>query len=90
MRLGATITSERGKPVTKTGNEYIQIQINDEKGIIYGSIHIYPTVDKYVFVQIHGQKEDFRLNGNLKHGKEYKEHDPYCAVRTTGKCNCIR
>jgi hypothetical protein len=28
MKLFTTITSERGKPVTKSGNEYIEININ--------------------------------------------------------------
>lgn len=30
MKLFTTITSERGKPVTKSGNEYIEIDINIE------------------------------------------------------------
>jgi hypothetical protein len=31
MKLGATITSERGKAITKTGNDYLEINITDEK-----------------------------------------------------------
>lgn len=30
MKLYATMTSERGKPVSKSGNEYLQIDILDE------------------------------------------------------------
>lgn len=31
MKLHLTATSERGKPVTKSGNEYIKIEIKNEK-----------------------------------------------------------
>jgi hypothetical protein len=31
MKLFTTITSERGKPVTKSGNEHITIDLQDEK-----------------------------------------------------------
>jgi hypothetical protein len=31
MKLFLTATSERGKPVTKSGNEYIEILLSDEK-----------------------------------------------------------
>ncbi len=40
MKLGATITSERGKPVTKTGNDYITVQIKNEREEIVCTLHI--------------------------------------------------
>jgi hypothetical protein len=42
MRLGATITSERGKAVTKTGNEFIEVNITDSEGDIIATIGIRP------------------------------------------------
>lgn len=32
MKLGVTVSSERGKPVTKTGNDFIDISLLDEHG----------------------------------------------------------
>lgn len=39
MKLGATITSERGKAVTKTGNERLEIKINVQNTVI-GTLYI--------------------------------------------------
>lgn len=38
MKLGATITSERGKAVTKTGNEFIEVILNDEQNNTIGRL----------------------------------------------------
>ena len=40
MRLFTTITSERGKPVTKSGNEYIDIEVQNEHRTKIASIRI--------------------------------------------------
>lgn len=72
MKLGATITSERGKPVTKTGNRYININLTDDRGVTYGEIQIeqeegffYPTIK----IDSIGRVGELKENGNLKHGK---------------------
>ncbi len=79
MKLGATITSERGKPVTKTGNERLEISINDENKEIL-SLYIIPDFPYSrisVYVTGKGNIGTFYVPtksiGNLKHGK-----DPTC------------
>ena len=72
MKLGATITSERGKPVTKTGNQNITFRLLDEKGkekylIIYSDIAL--TVYEIVNEKGAGKRILYKENGNLKHGK---------------------
>lgn len=67
MKLGVTITSERGKAVTKTGNEYIIIQMNTDNKSCYD---IYLDNEKITVFDVVEQKEILRIeNGNLKHGK---------------------
>jgi len=56
MKLYATMTSERGKEVSKGGNDFVQIQIQGEDRKIFGSVHIYATKDKYVYASFHGKK----------------------------------
>ena len=34
MKLFLTATSERGKPVTKSGNEYISIEVKSDKRVL--------------------------------------------------------
>lgn len=86
MKLGATITSERGKPVTKTGNEYLEIKINN------GSIHgVYATLtidagdgeielknSKGVIVYSENAVTFSESKGNLKHGKSEGITCPLC------------
>lgn len=54
MKLFLTATSERGKPVTKSGNDYINMEIIDENRekiaditIQKGTIDIYYQSEKY-------------------------------------------
>lgn len=57
MKLYATITSERGKEISKSGNEFIAINLYNEARICYGSIEVLPD-DKSatVWVRVHGEK----------------------------------
>jgi hypothetical protein len=80
MKLGATITSERGKPVTKTGNEFINVAFNYEKKqrllvtIQYknGNYELWVKHENEPIKMIAIEKE----NGNLKHGKKLNEIYP--------------
>lgn len=45
MKLGATITSERGKAVIKTGNEYIVVNVKDENDRAIAELRVYATSD---------------------------------------------
>lgn len=58
MKLFATITSERGKPAIKSGNDYLQINLQDENRVIFGSVYILPN--NRVYGSIHGNKFDYR------------------------------
>lgn len=82
MKLGATITSERGRPVTKTGNEYMTIAISDDNREVIAILHVYPyrddvgdgykadiTFADHVYGKAIGEHIDIKNNGNLKHGK---------------------
>jgi hypothetical protein len=52
MRLFTTITSERGKPVTKSGNEYISISVTN-------------SYKQYATLEIDAMNGDIELrNGN--------------------------
>ncbi len=66
MKLGATITSERGKFVTKTGNEYLNINLNNEKGNIVYRVHY---TEKSIVILEDDKCIFQKLNGNLKHGE---------------------
>lgn len=75
MKLGATTTSERGKAITKTGNNFLNINLTDDRGVSYCELLIeqeegffYPTVK----VDSLGKVEELKTSGNLKHGKEYQ------------------
>lgn len=73
MNLGAIITSERGKAITKTGNEYINVTIYDEEQTKMLDIHIsthkgvviYESSQNYFNIAI-----EKKSSGNLKHGKK--------------------
>jgi hypothetical protein len=43
MKLFLTSTSERGKPVTKSGNDYIEIKIMNENREIIFHQHFFPN-----------------------------------------------
>lgn len=43
MKLFLTAHSERGKPITKSGNEYIKINIIDEQRALLAFIEAYPN-----------------------------------------------
>ena len=62
MKLHAKITSERGKPVTKSGNEYLEVLVNNEQrenvymftvekreNEIYAEVINYSTGEKHIF-----------------------------------------
>lgn len=84
MRLGATITSERGKPVTKTGNEYVSVTVNDEKGVAIVKM----IVDTHGFVYIKDSQNDMvrvlsQFNGKLVEVRN-NVSDPYELVFESG------
>lgn len=54
MKLYATTSSERGKEVHKSGNEFMQIQISNEKREIFASIEVRP--DESIWIKAHGEK----------------------------------
>lgn len=70
MKLGAIITSERGKPVTKTGNEYLSISIKDERQESIAELHVQ---NGYVRFWRSDKLKDWNEpktnNENLKHDK---------------------
>lgn len=91
MKLGATITSERGKPVTKTGNEYINISITDDNNEVIGEVVLQRSTDG--LGDIIYQRTWFRegiytwnekKNGSLKHGIKCSRTDCNNLVETTG------
>lgn len=72
MRLGATITSERGKPVTKTGNEYLEIIITNERGEQELRLDITRDEDGFIADVLDystGEVVRVKENGSPKHGK---------------------
>lgn len=85
MKLGATITSERGKAVTKTGNDFLSINIYDDKKICHGTIIIYPSLTMDIYYRGHkiNINKD-KYNGNLKHGTTCR----YCGKCTDGTEVC--
>ncbi len=96
MKLGATITSERGKPVTKTGNEYLEIDIKDDNHQVIAEMRVYiknDSVGEYPDIIIkwadhvyingqHGLDAEITTNGSLKHGK-YKIRCNNCMQKFT-------
>lgn len=57
MKLHLTAKSEQGKEITKSANEYIQINLRGEDRKIYGSIYIMPSL---VYGSIYGEKFSMR------------------------------
>lgn len=49
MKLHLTATSERGKPVTKSGNEHVKIDIQDDTRDIIGKVGISHKGEKIQF-----------------------------------------
>lgn len=86
MKLGATLGSERGKGVSKTGNEYIDIAILDAKQNTIASLrlkHGYHDVHKRDMYELCYQTfsdticvAQIKEIGNLKHGT-YKLNEIY-------------
>ncbi len=96
MKLYATVTSERA---TKgQGGRNLVIDITGENGLKLWTIEVNPTglnaKDYSLLVQRTKYNPlycfDDRLNekGEKQKGDEYKEHDPYCAIRNGGEHNC--
>ncbi len=84
MKLGATITSERGKFVTKTGNEYLNINLNNEKGNIVYRVHY---TEKSIVILEDDKCIFQKLNGNLKHGTCSGKHDTVHAIINCKDCS---
>ncbi len=79
MKLGATITSERGKAITKTGNDFIEVCLNGEKGEILALFKIYApykahsSVDSYIIHWLEITK-DGKPTGTVLHGETRREY----------------
>jgi len=54
MNLATTITTERGKPLLKTANNYINIQLTVHKQVI-GSIELYLNADSARYGDTHDE-----------------------------------
>mgnify|MGYP001608379925 CR=1 FL=1 len=65
MKLYATVTSERATK-GQGGNDYLQIQLQNDKQVIFGSIAVLPSLR--VYGSIHGEKIDIEL----QKGKQQK------------------
>lgn len=92
MKLGATITSERGKAVTKTGNDYITVQITNSANEIVCTLHINDggtdkewnngctvvtaNYERYRTIVRRIPWENIKNNGNLKHGNTLDTIEP--------------
>ncbi len=75
MKLGATISSERGKAVIKTGNEYLKVTILDSTENEVMELKFVTIKDNVILKNIWvgdmnaGSLEKYiKENGNLKHG----------------------
>lgn len=74
MKLGATITSERGKTVMKTANDFLNIQITNSKGLI---VYILRVREDKIQLNLKGKDSEWTLyeekinkellSENLKH-----------------------
>lgn len=86
MKLGATITSERGKTVSKTGNERLDIQLTGENQKSIGVLalriindHIYTAIlfrdgEGVNLFSIDMDTEEIKTSENLRHDKK----NDYC------------
>lgn|SRR3990167_1093063 len=63
MKLYAKIKSERAEK-GQGGNDYLQIQLQNEKQAIFGSIVVLPGL--YTYGSIHGNKFEFSLSDTIK------------------------
>lgn len=91
MKLGATVTSERGKAISKTGNEYLSISIKNEKQETIANITIEDSnirID-YERALINNIKripwDNLKSNENLKHDKHI---NGYTGEICNGLCQC--
>lgn len=96
MKLGCTVTSERGKAVTKTGNDFIEVSITDKFENKVLTIRIANTVGELPLssITINGNqnildalsaKIQRKTNENLKHGKCNHDWDNYGKCTICGK-----
>lgn len=68
MKLHLTATSERGKPVTKSGNEYLRIEIRNDKRELTALI----TLDEYGIILLNKTTDkEFETLFNPKTEEEY-------------------
>ena len=75
MNLHLTATSERGKPVTKSGNEFIRISLVDETRKEFASFHIMDMPDGIAIIN------------DIDDNKAYLEAEPKTA-REAPCMNC--
>lgn len=87
MKLFTTITSERGKPVTKSGNDFILFEIQDEKRntvsrielkyhALNGSLNTYDEVEvRYYIVGGKGYKviDDIKIPHGIIEENQFKD-----------------
>jgi hypothetical protein len=76
MKLFLTATSERGKPITKSGNDWLKFEVvNENREIVFSKV-IYPA--KVV------------LKGYLEKRRELVEKCPSCGELPDylGRCKC--
>ena len=99
MKLYATVSSERATK-GQGGNEYLKISLtvgSAKNAIDFGTLILDQREDedgnKEAFVLTYNGDEIASYNpneekGEKQKGDEYKEHDPYCAIRNGGEHNC--
>lgn len=87
MKLHTTISSERGKPVTKSGNEYLKIEIVNEKRQRIGLITC--DIDGLILKnEITGQ--EYETLFNQKTTRECKHHYNYIGNTDEYDHKCVK
>lgn len=86
MNLHLTAISERGKPVTKSGNDYIDITINDENREAVGRIFLQITFDNLPIIALWSKTKvfDFQEKTSLEALVNNYMHKPKPAIG----CDC--
>lgn len=93
MRLFLTATSERGKPVTKSGNDKLEITLTKDRILRY---FIYFRDSRLVVEDIPTQKEVLRLELHHDIGNQYNgvKCDKDCPIHykyeENPECKCYR
>lgn len=98
MKLYATVTSERASK-GQGGNNHLDIDVfigssKESVKILEGTVE--KDGEGYtVYVTTIGQGDNdqcidtfIKEKGEKQKGDEYKEHNPYCAIRNGGEHNC--